>query len=118
MSLCSVELFSGPDFIAALAEHIPPKGFQTLRFYGYYSNKSRGLWEPIAFISLRAARAHPPVPWPKGRFPKELPEEETTSTFRETRHPPEGIPLENDMILVLEDEDPRAHDTEPVFWTD
>jgi hypothetical protein len=37
------ELFSGSDFVAALYEHIPPKGFQTLRYYGIYSNKSRGM---------------------------------------------------------------------------
>ena len=37
------ELFSGPDFVAALYEHVPPKGFQTLRYYGTYSNKARGL---------------------------------------------------------------------------
>ncbi|MGJ8641675.1 MAG: IS91 family transposase [Opitutaceae bacterium] len=37
------ELFSGPDFVAALYEHVPPKGFQTLRYYGTYSNKARGM---------------------------------------------------------------------------
>ncbi|MEQ9825895.1 MAG: transposase [Puniceicoccaceae bacterium] len=37
------EVYSGPDFIAALSEHIPPKSFQTIRYYGYYSNKSRGM---------------------------------------------------------------------------
>ncbi|MBL6920417.1 MAG: transposase [Puniceicoccaceae bacterium] len=37
------ELFSGPDFVAALYEHVPPKGFQTLRYYGTYSSKARGM---------------------------------------------------------------------------
>ncbi len=36
------EIFSGPDFIAALSEHIPDKYAQTIRYYGRYSNKSRG----------------------------------------------------------------------------
>jgi hypothetical protein len=210
------ELFSGPDFIAALAEHIPPKGFQTLRYYGLYSNKSRclrkriqssetfpiqretpanrtrtswrelilriwgydplrcpccggpmrvisqcqslqrareileplGLWEPIQFISLRAPRApppivrwmvsaedgslvridldqdsrrmpsYPPVPWPKERFPRELPEDESSPRFQEASHRPKEIPLEDGLTLVLEDPDPWANATAPVFWTD
>jgi hypothetical protein len=31
------------DFLAATVEHIPPKGQQTVRYYGLYSNKSRGM---------------------------------------------------------------------------
>ncbi len=30
------------DFIAAALLHIPPKGQQTVRYYGLYSNKTRG----------------------------------------------------------------------------
>jgi len=30
------------DWIATLAAHIPHKGEQLLRYYGYYSNVSRG----------------------------------------------------------------------------
>lgn len=37
------EVYFADNFIAALCEHIPPKGFQTLRYYGYYSNKARGM---------------------------------------------------------------------------
>lgn len=37
------EVFAGPDFIAALSEHVPPKNFQTIRYYGFYSNKTRGM---------------------------------------------------------------------------
>ena len=29
---CNFELFSGPDFVATLYEHVPPKGFQILRY--------------------------------------------------------------------------------------
>jgi hypothetical protein len=36
------EIFKAPDFIAAVIDHLPPKGKQTVRYYGLYSNKSRG----------------------------------------------------------------------------
>ena len=35
-------VFSASDFLAAAIEHIPPKGQQTIRYYGLYSNKCRG----------------------------------------------------------------------------
>jgi hypothetical protein len=36
------EIFKAPDFIAAVIDHLPPKGKQTVRYYGLYSNKMRG----------------------------------------------------------------------------
>jgi uncharacterized protein YqjF (DUF2071 family) len=42
------ELFSRADFIAALSKHIPPKSFRTIRYYGLYSNKSRGMRRKIS----------------------------------------------------------------------
>lgn len=36
------EIFKAPDFIAAVIDHLPPKGKQTVRYYGLYSNKTRG----------------------------------------------------------------------------
>jgi hypothetical protein len=36
------EVFSAEDFIAAITQHIPDKGFQMVRYYGWYSNRSRG----------------------------------------------------------------------------
>jgi hypothetical protein len=30
------------DFLAAITQHIPEKGAQTVKYYGYYSNKARG----------------------------------------------------------------------------
>ena len=44
------EVFKATDFLAAAIEHIPPKGQQTIRYYGLYSNKSRGITRPIATI--------------------------------------------------------------------
>ncbi|MGD7653931.1 MAG: IS91 family transposase [Verrucomicrobiales bacterium] len=37
------EVFSAEDFLAAAIEHIPPKSAQTVRYYGIYSNKTRGM---------------------------------------------------------------------------
>ncbi len=36
-------VYSADEFIAAVTQHIPKKSFQTVRYYGHYSNKSRGL---------------------------------------------------------------------------
>ena len=37
------KVFNTQEFIAALTQHIPNKSFQTVRYYGWYSNKSRGI---------------------------------------------------------------------------
>ena len=37
------QIFKASDFIAAVIDHLPPKGKQTVRYYGLYSNKARGL---------------------------------------------------------------------------
>ena len=36
------EIFTGPDFLATITQHIPDKGAQMVRHYGWYSNKMRG----------------------------------------------------------------------------
>jgi len=36
------EIFSAEAFIAAITQHIPEKGFQMVRYYGWYSNRARG----------------------------------------------------------------------------
>jgi hypothetical protein len=36
-------VYKAEDFIAAICQHIPEKFFQMVRYFGYYSNKSRGL---------------------------------------------------------------------------
>jgi hypothetical protein len=36
------EIFDVLDFIAELTQHIPDKGAQLIRYYGWYSNRSRG----------------------------------------------------------------------------
>lgn len=37
------EVFEPMDFLAVIAQHIPDKGTQTIRYFGEYSNKSRGM---------------------------------------------------------------------------
>ena len=37
------ETFTAHDWLARLVTHIPGKGEQMVRYYGYYSNKSRGM---------------------------------------------------------------------------
>ncbi len=37
------ETFTALDWLARLVTHIPSKGEQMVRYYGYYSNKSRGI---------------------------------------------------------------------------
>lgn len=36
------EVFNAEEFIAAITQHIPDKSFQMVRYYGWYSNRSRG----------------------------------------------------------------------------
>ncbi len=36
-------MYTAEEFIAAITHHIPEKSFQMVRYYGWYSNKSRGM---------------------------------------------------------------------------
>jgi len=44
----SSKTFLALDWLAQLVSHIPGKGEQMVRYYGYYSNKSRGMREKAA----------------------------------------------------------------------
>jgi hypothetical protein len=37
------QVFEPLDFLAEVTQHIPEPGEHLIRYYGYYSNKSRGL---------------------------------------------------------------------------
>jgi len=39
----SSKTFLALDWLAQLVSHIPGKGEQLVRYYGYYSNKARGM---------------------------------------------------------------------------
>jgi hypothetical protein len=45
----STKTFDALDWLAQLATHIPNKGEQMVRYYGFYSNKSRGLRKKARF---------------------------------------------------------------------
>jgi hypothetical protein len=36
------EVFTATDFLGAVTQHIPEKGAQAVKYYGYYSHKARG----------------------------------------------------------------------------
>jgi len=38
----NLEVYTAEKFIAAITQHIPEKSFQMVRYYGWYSNVSRG----------------------------------------------------------------------------
>ncbi len=75
------EVFDPLDFLAEVTQHIPNKGEHQTRYYGFYSNKKRGMQEKkkpkaesesgsndpetpyrkkcrIAFAQARATRGH------------------------------------------------------------
>jgi hypothetical protein len=59
------DVFQATDFLAAAIDHIPPRGQQTIRYYGLYSNKSRGMPRPVAALTEstgeKPTTAKPPV---------------------------------------------------------
>ena len=56
------EVFSAPHFIAALLDQMPPKGVPQVRYYGWYSNKSRGLRQRTAGAAVGKTHAPPARP--------------------------------------------------------
>jgi Putative transposase len=51
------------DFLAAITQHIPDKGAQMDRYYGWYSNKMRGVRQrslPPEFVARRPGVSPPP----------------------------------------------------------
>jgi len=59
------EVFSASQFIAALLDQVPPKGVPQVRYYGWYSNKSRGLRQRTA--GAAAGKLHAPPACPRRR---------------------------------------------------
>ncbi|MFM7102551.1 MAG: transposase, partial [Verrucomicrobiota bacterium] len=56
------EVFTPVDFLATIAQHIPDKGAQMVRYYGLYSNKMRG-------CARKRGPGAPGVAWPKSTPP-------------------------------------------------
>ncbi len=44
------EIFDVPEFLALLSCHIPNKGDQMVRYYGFYSNVMRGKRKKLKFF--------------------------------------------------------------------
>ena len=42
-ALPNFQILSPLDFLAEFTQHIPPKGSHVIRYYGWYSNKARGM---------------------------------------------------------------------------
>ena len=51
------QILSPLDFLAEFTQHIPPKGSHLIRYYGWYSNKARGLRKKAAAEAAAAAEA-------------------------------------------------------------
>jgi hypothetical protein len=58
------EVFTPTDFLAAITQHIPDKGAQMVRYYGWYSNKMRGVRQRglAAELAFRRPGVSPPPP--------------------------------------------------------
>ena len=41
------EIFEPLDFLSEMTQHIPDKGEHQIRYYGFYSNKSRGMRQKV-----------------------------------------------------------------------
>ncbi|HPC62329.1 MAG TPA: transposase [Verrucomicrobiota bacterium] len=66
------EVFSPTDFLAAITQHIPNKGAQMVRYYGWYSNKMRGVRQrslpPQLVIRRPGVSPPPPLKLPSKRW--------------------------------------------------
>jgi len=111
----------GADFAAEGVDHIPPEGHQTIRYYGLYSNRSRGSARPahpivVAPPGTKKPPPDPPFdidtfepidpPWPAIR--EWIPPDNTDppAVFPEdiasTHLVPKDIRLDDDRTLVLD----------------
>jgi hypothetical protein len=119
------EIFKAPDFIAAALLHLPPKGqqcsaaiaaqleaqpyrmdgpqgSQTVRYYGVYSNKARGLAPPIPDHIIR-----PPTPSPNQQSKINNHQSEILLIPAPPKQSPRDMrPLWRDLILQVWGGDP------------
>ena len=64
------EVFTPTGFLAAITQHIPDKGAQMVRYYGWYSNKMRGQRYRAQSGGAAAAPLRPPsIPLPPAKLP-------------------------------------------------
>jgi hypothetical protein len=77
------QVFEPLDFLAELTQHIPNKGEHLIRYYGYYSNKARGLRTRNRAASQADALVNSS---PTGTGPAEAPGEGDAPTRPDRRH--------------------------------
>ena len=53
------EIFEPLDFLAEVTQHIPDKGEHQIRYYGHYSNKSRGMRQKVQRAALAPKLTQP-----------------------------------------------------------
>jgi hypothetical protein len=64
------EVFTATDFLATITQHIPDKGAQMIRYYGWYSNKMRGQRHRAENAGEPAEPLRPPsTPPPPAKLP-------------------------------------------------
>ena len=66
------QILSALEFLAEFTQHIPPKGAHLIRYYGWYSNKARGLRRKAAEADGTASRCEPAAPAQAGRCEPDL----------------------------------------------
>ena len=99
------EVFTATDFLAAITQHIPDKGVQMVRYYGWYSNKMRGVRHrglPPELIPHRPGVSPPP--------PLKLPSKKWRDLILRVWHvDPLRCPVcQNPMRVIAIIDDPRV----------
>jgi len=99
------EVFTPTDFLAAITQHIPDKGAQMVRYYGWYSNKMRGVRQrglPAELLARRPGISPPP--------PAKLPSKRWHDLILRVWHvDPLRCPVcQNPMRVIAVIDDPRV----------
>ncbi|MGO9202132.1 MAG: transposase [Limisphaerales bacterium] len=99
------EVFTPTDFLAAITQHIPDKGAQMVRYYGWYSNKMRGVrhrGSPSDLVPHRPGLSPPP--------PLKLPSKRWRDLILRVWHAdPLRCPVcQNPMRVIAVIDDPRV----------
>jgi hypothetical protein len=98
------EVFTPTDFLATITQHIPDKGAQMVRYYGWYSNKMRGLRQrglPPELVIRRPGLSPPP--------PRKLPSKRWRDLILRVWHvDPLRCPVcQNPMRVIAVIDEPR-----------
>lgn len=94
----SAEIVGFHHELAAAIEHIRPKSQQTIRYYGLYSNRSRGMAHPVQAPLIPPPQADPPMEKAPSNEPLLLPPPKVSAQAMR--------PLWRDLILSVWGADP------------